>query len=395
MADTNKRTGFRYYDEGGHYTISALENWLPHLVEFSAHWLVLPTSASEIVPEAFLQAVQEANMQPIIHVVAPIGSLSDGEIRRVLNAYARYGVHAVVIYDKPNNQASWPEGTWTDGDLIGAFMDIMIPIWNTQAEMGMSPMFPPLSPGGDYWDTAFLEAALVSLTQRGHSQLLQSMKLAAYAWSYGRALNWGEGGPARWPQAVAYHTPEASQNHQGMQIFDWYEAITSQAIEIALPIIVVAGGSTIDDETRPSETAEILRMLEGDEISSSVEAFAFPLFARKSDEMQSMAAWQVAEVAKERPQIKSPDLPIAKLYNDYILLPQEVASTAWPKIAQFAQARECSLGFSSHEAAQAERVWILADENQISDSIEQELVESGCQVSRKVAEMDTTARSSA
>jgi hypothetical protein len=267
----------------------------------------------------------------------------------------------------------------------------MVPIWKKQVEMGMPAIFPPLSPGGDYWDTAFLEASLISLAQKGQDELLRSMKLAVYAWSFGRSLNWGAGGPARWPQSVAYHTPEDSQDHRGIHIFDWYEAITSQALGMALPIIVVAGGSTAEGEARPSETADILKMLDAGEISSSVTPFAFPLFGRETDELQSMAAWQIADAVKEEPQVKS---HTSKPYNDYILLPTDVSQTDWPNIAQFAQARGCALGFSSQDAAQAERVWIVADEDQISDSIEQKLVENGCQVSRRAAFMEATNRSS-
>lgn len=168
-----------------------------------------------------------------------------------------------------------------------------------------------------------------------------------------------------------------------MHIFDWYEVIASQAIGIALPIIVVAGGSTVADQTRPSETAEIIRMLNAEEISTSVIAFAFPLFGRATDQLQSRAAWQDDQPAPKVKEIKSPGSAGSKRYQDYILLPKNASAADWPAIAQFAQARGSAIGFSAQDAAHAQRVWILADDNEISDSVEQTLVEGGCQVSRR------------
>ncbi len=65
----------------------------------------------------------------------------------------------------------------------------------TQISAGLQPIFPPLEPGGDYWDTAFLEAALASLKRRA-PDLINQIVLALYAWTYDQPLDWGAGGPA-------------------------------------------------------------------------------------------------------------------------------------------------------------------------------------------------------
>ena len=64
------------------------------------------------------------------------------------------------------------------------------------------------------------------------------LALSAYAWTHGRSLDWGAGGPERWPSARPYLTPAGSQDQRGFRIFDWYRAVTQATIGADLPMLL-------------------------------------------------------------------------------------------------------------------------------------------------------------
>ncbi|MFN3309684.1 MAG: hypothetical protein ACK44E_10810, partial [Anaerolineales bacterium] len=91
------------------------------------------------------------------------------------------------------------------------------------------------------WDTAFLRLALESLERRRHQWLLDDLILSAYVHLYdpSRPLNWGAGGPERWPKTKPYQDSVYSQDHRGLYIADWYETLARATVGKSLPIILM------------------------------------------------------------------------------------------------------------------------------------------------------------
>jgi hypothetical protein len=64
-------------------------------------------------------------------------------------------------------------------------------------------VFAPLLPGGDFWDLAFLETSLKTLSETSDAFILNNMIVSAYAWDLDRSLNWGGGGAKIWQHVKA------------------------------------------------------------------------------------------------------------------------------------------------------------------------------------------------
>jgi hypothetical protein len=81
------------------------------------------------------------------------------------------------------------------------------------------------------------------MQRRGHVQLIDKLILSAYAPTCSQSLNWGAGGPERWPSARPYHTPEGSQDQRGFRIFDWYLTLTQAILRKKVPIMLLGSGN--------------------------------------------------------------------------------------------------------------------------------------------------------
>jgi hypothetical protein len=255
------RIGMHYFPDTLHYRDQDLQTWLPELKALGARWVTLIAPIERAIPEDFLHGLIVAGIEPLLHFPmqldlglreSRITSELTRELAVLFNNYARWGVRYIALFDRPNVRRSWPASAWTQDDLVERFLDIFIPLAETALLAGLKPVFPPLEPGGDYWDTAFLQSSLRSLqrrcTQKGNqSQLAQNIALGGYAWTYDRPLEWGEGGPERWPSTQPYFTPEGSQDQLGFRIFDWYQAIAQAEIGHGLPILLLRCGSRLGE----------------------------------------------------------------------------------------------------------------------------------------------------
>lgn len=241
------RIGFHYYPDTVHYRENDLQTWLPELASLNASWIVLQSEADRAIPEQFITTLIKSGIEPIIHFNLSLAEPPDPEsIAPILRAYARWGVRGVIFFDRPNSRTSWPSCGWAQQGLVERFLDIFLPLANCAIQLNLNPIFPPLEPGGSYWDTAFLRSALVSLQKRGQNQLLQNLVISAYAWTRHACLNWGAGGPQRWPETRPYFTPPNAQDQRGFRIFDWYLAITQAVLLKSCPIILLGVGAPAD-----------------------------------------------------------------------------------------------------------------------------------------------------
>ena len=241
----NSRLGLHYFPDTLHYRDTDLQTWLPELQELGAGWLVLRTEHERAIPEQFLRGLKQAGVEPLVQF--PFG-LEDPpnlkETATLLEVYARWGVRYLIFYDKPNTRQAWPATGWAQQDLVERFLDRYLPLANLAQQVGLTPVFPALVPGGDYWDTAFLRSALQIMQRRKQDALLEHLVLSAYGWTggAGRSLGWGAGGPERWPLSRPYQLPEGSQDQRGFRIFDWYLAIARGVLHEACSLILLQAG---------------------------------------------------------------------------------------------------------------------------------------------------------
>lgn len=432
QSEAVNRLGFHYYPDTLHYTERDLQIWLPLLKDLQVGWVVLQSETGRAIPEAFLSGLIHADITPIIQFPAPITpapKLSD--IAPLIDAYGRWGVNFIQIFDRPNLRSSWPKGNWAQQDLVERFLDRWLPFAHEIIKAGVNPVFPALEPGGNFWDTAFLRGALQSLERRKETAVLDRLTLAAYAWTFNRPLTWGAGGPERWPEARAYHTPEGSQDQLGFCIFDWYQAVAHAVLERSLPVILLQAGlpsapETLSPDALSSEEHEAAMR----EILAAVMPGALNKMYSEPDGRQSL--YLPAEViacnfwlltsdetspyqkqawfSKRRPvlgyareisskiTICDPDLTftppimqedffvkVAHPIKHYLLLPPGDLSYLgrwFTRLLPYIQKHNPTVGFSLDEAAMAVRVTVAGNPHHYAEKAVTYLKEKGCLVER-------------
>jgi len=242
------RVGIHYFPDTLHYRLQDLETWLPEMLRIGASWTTLLAPAERAIPEYFLKGLLSANIEPVLHFQLPTNQIPNRESFRLLfSNYARWGIRHVALFDRPNLRVNWHSSSWAQTDLVERFLDHFLPLAEVALLEGLTPVFPPLEPGGDYWDLSFLRSALRSIRRRTGDRFINKMVLGAYAFTGKNPIDWGFGGPERWSGVHPYFTPKGTQDHLGFRIFDWYLAVSEQELDRRLPIILLRAGSLPED----------------------------------------------------------------------------------------------------------------------------------------------------
>ena len=414
------RIGFHYFPDTLHYRDVDLHTWLPELQAMAASWLTLQAPLNRAIPEVFIRQLCEHQIQPVLHFPYPTcqpPSLEDFSL--LCHSYARWGVQHVILFDRPNLRQNWTAATWAQSSLVERFLDIFQPLALVAARAGLTPVFPPLEPGGDYWDTAFLRAAFEGLQRRNQAQILERLAIGCYAWSNSHPLNWGSGGPERWPGAHPYETPRGTEDQRGFRIFDWYLALSEAVFGERRPILCLAGGALPDEKTSDLPSPEsphttqnlmISRLIMGekvalDPIPAELLAFNFWLLASANDHPAAGAAWYQADGttlpvvsalqhwAAEHHWTTTPaahPLPVSIDKNathrpiaHYLLIANAggaISDWQLKVIRYFADKYHPTIGFSPAEAVLANRVTVLGDQEKLPDTILDGLLAAGCAV---------------
>ncbi len=426
------RIGFHYYPDTLHYRQSDLQTWLPELKALNTGWLVLQAPTDRAIPEYFIQGLLAAGIEPVLHFpFLPEATPAPNELALLFKSYANWGVRYLALFDRPNTHKQWGQAAWAQQDLVERFLDLFIPLAEKACSFGLTPLFPPLEPGGDYWDTAFLRAALQSIQRRGHQRLLDRLALSAYAWADNRPFDWGAGGPERWPGARPYFTPPEEQDQLGFRIFDWYNAIAQAVLDQPLPILLLATGSrpgdhratdqaTVDAVEHTTRNLQIAQLLAGETnsipdgvqlepIPDHVIAGCFWLLTTAPNDPNQTAAWfqeddetlpivqkMQAWANTHEPMQSTPETTAKGIastpntvrpVNDthpiqhYLLLPRyEWGISDWhlEVIQPFIKRHQPTVGFSPAEAALAEQVTVIGGDQSFSELIIEQLKSAGC-----------------
>ncbi len=432
---TNKSTriGFHYFPDTTHYSDKELGFWMPELKSLHCAWIVLKSDLERAIPENFIRSLIQMDITPIVQVNMDLHhQISSEDLRPIFNAYSHWGVKHLQCFDRPNDLSSWSSSSWAQQDLVDRFLDIYIPYALMTLDYGMIPVFPALKPGGSFWDTAFLRAALESLDRRKQTTILSKLTLSAYACTQGHTLDWGAGGPEKWPDAHPYLTPGNSEDHRGFHIADWYLSISRSVLNRELPIMLLNAGQIIPPgevrSTPPSSESysqvcvQITDLLlknpnnrgePNNFIPANVIACNFsPLVM--DDEDQSKVGWYesngtrlpiVSEFLDLFPGVEqktfdeqlpsserdpSPDIS-SNLENSYhpiehyLLLPTYewgVADWHLDVIRPFVKKYKPAIGFSLEEALMAKQVTVIGNSQVFPEEELDALRQSGCQVER-------------
>jgi hypothetical protein len=409
------RFGLHYFPDHLHYRQADLHTWLPHLKGLGCGWLTLLSAPDRAIPEFFLRTLLQEGIQPIVHFNLPMhANPKQKDLHLILEQYARWGVRFVCIFDSPNARTAWPAAAWSRAELVERFLDSFIPLAQRIASAGMLPVFPPLQPGGDYWDTAFLYAALKGLQRRATQDLLSGMALGAYAWAGNHPLNWGAGGPERWPKARPYTRSLSTQDHMAFRIFDWYLAIARSVFGVELPILLMRAGSRLDDASHPNlpaieldahtranfsliqslANAPEIANLSLEPISQRVLACNFWLLSTAPTSPHKKQAWfqpdgsHLPIVDRVKNWLASAPVDqygtaqaIRQPISHYLLLPSfewGVADWHLEAIRPYVKKYRPTIGFSTAEARLAQKVTVVGEYELFPDDIVEQLLSAGC-----------------
>lgn len=389
------RIGYYYRPDSQHYRAKDLERWLPVMLDMGAGWTVLRASLEKRVPDFFIRTLIDHGMQPIVHIPEPAEPINVRAISGDLQAYAELGVKYVVIFDQLNMRSAWSGQGWSAPGLTERAAQKITPILEAQFEAGLVPVYPPLHPGGDYWDLAFLKDVLGTIKRTASSNLIESLAIACYGWDFGRGPRFGAGGPNAWSEARPYSASAGSENQQGARAFEWYAATAREVLGVRPKTLVIAGGTgpTAAQRQDPRVTAEThARIIEdiAQEGPDWLACFCFYTLTAGEDQTQRVFALHqadqpapgqaMAEVKSISPHAAGSD----KSLRHYLLLPpgQVADREAWANAMGYVQAFQPAVGFSVSEAALAKRVTLAGGEDVFPMDVEEQLRNSGAIVER-------------
>ncbi|MFH1446282.1 MAG: hypothetical protein ABIG43_02585, partial [Chloroflexota bacterium] len=351
-------------------------------------------------------------------------SLKPDDLKVILNAYSRWGVRYVVIFNSPNLKTSWVQGTWSQEDLVERFLDRYLPLARIAEQVGLIPVFPPLQPGGDYWDTSFLKKMLVSIKRRRSIESVTNLHVAASAQTFNKPLDWGHGATTQWQSPSPYMNPGNSQDQIGFRTCEWYTEIIQNALGITPKIMLFWYGSSdhlnIDSSQGDSSFHELVELTQAapsssDELNDpallgeNIIACNFWLLSSSRKMSQSKSAWfnenaePMIDAVKEMKNIKPSRKDDTSIFDDltanqvakwmypidhYLLLPAYdwgVPEHILERVRPIIRQEQPTIGFSLSEASLARKVTVWNENNVYTENDLCYLRESGCQIKEHIA----------
>jgi hypothetical protein len=247
--------GFHWFPDHYHYEQRYFNTFVPELKAMGASWLLVLSDGLNTIPDWFLKGLMEQNIEPIIRIYTRFVTFIDqAGLRQACKHYSSLGVHYVHVFNEPNLKVEWAE--WNANGLVARFMDYLIPCLETMYSVdGIIPLFTPLSPGGDYWDTSFLKEALAVINQKSKKYLYDKMAVGIHNYAFNKPLTFGKGGSTRWTCARPYQRPTGCEDHTGFYMFEWYDEIVRQRTGRRLPLIGCENGMRLGDADDPRSPA--------------------------------------------------------------------------------------------------------------------------------------------
>lgn len=419
------RVGFHYFPDTTHYTNKDLSTWLPVLNRLKASCLVLISDATRAIPEQFITGLIKAGITPLVHIPLPLpNSPSASDMKAILAAYARWGVKHIILFDRPNEMSSWSAAGWVQQNLVERFIDRFLPLAAATVQAGMMPVFPPLEPGGSYWDLTFLKQSIQSMYRRGYANVVKQMGVASYVFTYNQELEYGTGGLSKWPKSLPYMNDPQSQNQLGFRNFEWLHETANTVDELDLPVFMLGAGvkgpgQPYSPETHAGVCLSILETLKStaaeNRIPDYVKSCNFYLLSAEPDAGAYSCAWfktpdiylpvvdllmpaqtevsitgdnlpaEVADVPAQEKTVPDGTMNVGHPIEHYLLLPVYewgIADFHLEVTRPFIQKYRPTVGFSIQEAALARQVTVIGGEQTFPDKLLEDLRASGSIVDR-------------
>lgn len=396
------KVGFHYRVDTNHYSDKDLGLWMPRLKKLDASWVVLNAPINRAIPEGFIATLKMEGIEPVLHFqIRPNQNPRVEEMILLFENYQRWGVKYIILFDRPNQQECWSSEAWAQSDLPERFLDGFLSLAEAAVAVGLMPVFPPLEPGGDYWDITFLGSALDGIKRRASQPLQDRLILSAYARLNGRPLSWGRGGPQSWPEAQPYHTPETSQDQLGFRIAEWYSTISETVLEKKLPLLMLGirgpapAGSDLAVTLVNGARLIARKKVDGHApLPEEVIGGAFWLLSGDNDSSEVEFSWYTPEgspkpvvelFSRKEESLPTPKGPGEFRFSHYLLLPSfewGVADWHLNITRSFIKRHRPTVGFSLEEALQAEQVTVVGGEEHFSEKQITHLRNQGCLVRR-------------
>ena len=243
------RLGFHYFPDCKHYTENDIQRWLPALKEVNAQWLVIQSPINRAIPEEFIRRFSDNSIDLVIDFNVPLSAQLDWHDLELLMAfYGKWGAKYAMLNQHPNQKKAWAGSKWGDAHLIDSVISDFIRFGSLCLENSIRPVFPLLTPGGDYWDLAFLKTALLKLKKEAPLTVQNNFVLSAAAWDWDKSLDWGAGGQTSWPNVKPYKFPQESQNQLGFRTYEWYAPIAKEVFGKNIPVLLLQAGISNDPQ---------------------------------------------------------------------------------------------------------------------------------------------------
>ena len=270
MNGINKtKIGFNYFQDFEHYQDSDAQQWIPILKDLNAAWLVLNVPTNKTISDSFIKAMRNAGIELILHFKFSLKDLPDiDQFRSIVKNYATWGIRYIALFDRPNLRSQWDKIEWQQPNLPQRFADLFANLAQPVIDAGLTPILAPMQPGGDFWDTAFLDNVLTELKNDHGLQWLKNIGIGAYAWFNDHPVAWGAGGQDIFPATKPYFTPTGSQDNKGFHIYDWYNTVLFSHVDTGLPIFLLGVGEEtglISAERHQETLADVLETLKLDQ----------------------------------------------------------------------------------------------------------------------------------
>jgi len=405
MAKITRKLGFIYYDNPEYRLNKQVNIWLRALKQLGASYVMFKGGFDRSIPEDIFISALENGLEPVVHLDSELPiTRKFNTVMVILDAYAKWGVNYIIFGDKPNTKGAWHESGWHSENLADHFLDRFIPLANHAVRIGINPVLAPMQPGGDFWDTAFIELLIKGLKRRKLDAVVEKLVLSSYGYTYLKPVSWGKGGPERWAASKPYLTPEGQEDQLGFYNFEWAQAHANREIGETFPIMILDAGNpgvskaevdpdkTIEDIQRifrelQKENADVGESYEKDSVNSN---FVLSCFFDLNTIDQSLEVQLSTEILDKiftgyPKRISGPvdRKEKEKLISHYLLLPSYlsgVSDVVLNKIRPIIKKFQPTVGFSLNEASMAQKVTVFPDPHTITDEQINHLRAAGCSV---------------
>jgi len=400
MEKTITKIGFQYFTSNDQFVNQQLNSWLPSLHRVGVSFVVFSAGFDFAVPEDVIQCAITNHLKPILHFTTSLPPAQHfNEISYLFDLYTKWGVESVILGDKPNTRGAWKIGEWDQENIINQFLSRFLPLAQHTVEVGLIPVFPPLQPGGEFWDTAFLELAIKGLKKRQAWHVLDNLALSSYGYTFDKPLQWGQGGPERWTISKPYSTPEGQQDQLGFCNFEWVQGIFKKVLQKTNPVMILNAGSSGKGsfDNYLESVQKILPVLQNNckndakapqqiNLLDSVSICSFSLddFGKHFDGKLNIPIFEeIFDYHSSKGKTNVPQAANKKLIQHYLLLPKHdtgVSDVVLNKIRPYIKKYQPTIGFSLEEASLAQKVSVYPDQNIFTTKDLNHLRSAGCVV---------------